>query len=144
MLWSESNYWALLSANLCSCLWWQPIKNEKFGFHFIIFQLLVLWVSVLGERNLCWGKDLSPRPPLFWVPFEGLCFWIFGGGPLSAVLSRNSILQQRTLAQSVFHWSWHTLWKALFSVSQHFPNKIHFVWKLPTSLHPVLAAHNPL
>lgn len=99
--------------------------------------------SCLMCRTWAGARGLALDLPHFRRPLWELGFWLFGGGRLSVVLRRNFILGQKTLSQSLFHWIWHTLYKAVFWVSQHFPSKIHFVRKLATSFHSVLAAQIP-
>lgn len=99
--------------------------------------------SCLVSRTWAGARVWTPDLPHFRRLFWELGFWLFGGGPLSVVLRRNFILGQKTLSQSLFHWIWHTLCEVVFWVSQYFPSKIHFVRKLATSFHPVLAAQIP-
>lgn len=99
--------------------------------------------SCLVSRTWAGARVWTPDLPHFRRLFWELGFWLFGGGPLSVVLRRNFILGQKTLSQPLFHWIWHTLCEVVFWVSQYFPSKIHFVRKLATSFHPVLAAQIP-
>lgn len=142
---SGSNYFALFSEKFLQWAMMTSYRKVDIWLSDII-SFSGFWTcksSCLVTRTWAGERVLSPDLPHFRGPLWELDFWLFGGRPLSVFLGRSFILGQKTLSQSLFHWIWHTLYKAVFWVSQHFTSKIHSVRKLATSFHPVLAAQIP-